>query len=149
MHISFVRIVKIQFFAKFPVDHLAHPVMSSLILFQCKFAAFAYYVIDQSLSPHNQHLLFCCILSFLALIRLVLMVLFSAIIKRDSVSLFRFPYLSHVHVSSHEMLLISCLKRPWSCLSSYFCFLVVVLLVLELSVLFLVAVISLSPWFSM
>ena len=36
-----------------------------------------------SLSPHNQHLLFCCILSILTLIWLVLMVLFCAAIRRD------------------------------------------------------------------
>ena len=47
---------------------------------------------DWSLSPHNLHLLFCCVLSILALIWLVLTVLFCAAIRRDSVSLWRFPY---------------------------------------------------------
>ena len=52
---------------------------------------------------HNRYLLFCCVLSILALIWLVLMVLFCA----DSVSLWRFIFLSHVHVFLGEMLLIS------------------------------------------
>ena len=38
--------VKFKFLAHFPVDHLAHPVVSSLVLLRCQFAAFAYYVID-------------------------------------------------------------------------------------------------------
>ena len=32
MHISFRNMVKFQFLAQFPVDHLPHPVVSSLIL---------------------------------------------------------------------------------------------------------------------
>ena len=103
-----------------------------------------------SLSPHNLHLLICYVLSILVLIWLVLMVLFCAAIRRDSVSLLRFPFLSHVYVFSCAMLLISRLKRPWSCFSFHFCFLViVVLLVLVLFVLFLVAIISLPPRFCM
>ena len=71
------------------------------------------------------------------------MALFCAAIRRDSVSLLKFPFLSHVQVLSCQMLFISRLKRPWSCFSSYFCFLVfVILLSVMLSVLFLVAVIS-------
>ena len=103
-----------------------------------------------SLSPYNLHALFCCVLSILALILLVLMALFCAAIRRDSVSLLKFPFLSHVHVLSCEMLFISHLKQLWSCFSSYFSFLVcVILLSIVLSVLFLMAVIS-PPWcFSM
>ena len=40
-----------------------------------------------SLSPHSLHLLFCCVLSILALMWLVLMALFCAAIRRNSVSL--------------------------------------------------------------
>ena len=65
-----------------------------------------------SLSPHSLHLLFYCILSILALIWLVLMVQFCATIRRDSVSLLKFPFLSHIQVLSCEMLFISSLKRP-------------------------------------
>ena len=103
-----------------------------------------------SLSPHSLHLLFCCALCILALIWLVLMALFCAAIRRDSVSFLKFPFLSHVQVLSCEMLLISRLKRPWSCFSSHFCFLVfVILLSIVLSVLFLMAVISPPSCFSM
>ena len=64
------------------------------------------------LSPHNLHRLFSCVFSIFALIWLVLMALFCAVIRTDSVSLWRFPSLSHVQVFPCEMLLISCLKRP-------------------------------------
>ena len=42
--------VKFKLLAYFPVDHLAHPVMSSLVLLLCQFAAFTYYVIDGFIS---------------------------------------------------------------------------------------------------
>ena len=64
-----------------------------------------------SLSPHSLHLLFYCVLSILALIWLVLSALFCAAIRRDSVSLLKFHFISHVHVLSCEMLFISRLKR--------------------------------------
>ena len=65
-----------------------------------------------SLSPHNLHLLFCCVLSILTLIWLVFMALFCAAIRGDSVSLLKFPFLSQVQVFSCEMSFRSCLKRP-------------------------------------
>ena len=103
-----------------------------------------------SLSPHSLYLLFCCFLSIPAFIWLVLMAFFYTIIKRDSVSFLRLPFLSYVHVFWLEMLLISHLKRPWNCFCSHFCFLVIVVqLVLVLFVLYLVAVISLSLRFCM
>ena len=55
------------------------------------------------LSPHNPHLQFCCVFSILVLIWLVLMVFFCAAVKRDSVSLLKFPFLSHVQVFSSDM----------------------------------------------
>ena len=67
-----------------------------------------------SLSLHNLHLLFCCVLSILVLIWLVLLVLFCAAIRRDSVSLLKFPFLSNIQVLSCEMLFISRLKCPLS-----------------------------------
>ena len=45
-----ISLVKVQFLAQLPVDHLAHPVMSSLIRFLYQFAAFAYYVIARFVS---------------------------------------------------------------------------------------------------
>ena len=60
-----------------------------------------------SLSPHNLHLLFCCVLSILTLIWLVLMALFCAVFRRDTVSLLMFPFLSPIQVFLCEMLFIS------------------------------------------
>ena len=51
------------------------------------------WLIVSSLSPHSLHLLFCCVLSILALIWFVLMALSCAAIRRDSVSLLRFSFL--------------------------------------------------------
>ena len=65
-----------------------------------------------SLSPHNLHLLFCCILFILALIWLVFMVLFCAAFGRDSISLLKFPFLCHIHVFLCEMLFIPYLLTP-------------------------------------
>ena len=62
--------------------------------------------IVSSLLPHNLHLLISCVLSNLTMIWLVLMALFFAAIRRDSVSLKRFPFLSQVHVFSSEVKLI-------------------------------------------
>ena len=59
-----------------------------------------------SLSPHSLHLLICCVLSILVLIWLVLMVLFCAAIRRDSVSLLKFTFLSHIQIFLCEMFII-------------------------------------------
>ena len=77
-----------------------------------------------SLSPHSLRLLFSWVLSILTLIWLILIALFCAAIRRDSVSLLKFHFLSHVQVLSCEMLFISRLKRPWSYYLSYcrYCF---------------------------
>ena len=96
-----------------------------------------------SLSPHSLHLLFCCVLSILTLIWLVLTVLSCAAIRRNSVSFLKFLFLSHVYVLSCEILFICRLNRPQSCFPSHFCFLVIaILLSIVLSVLFLMAVMS-------
>ena len=96
-----------------------------------------------SLSLHSLRLLFCIVLSILALIWLVPTALSCAAIRRDSVFLLKFPFLSHVQVLSCEMLFISRLNRPESYLPSHFCFLVIVILFsIVLAVSFLMAVIS-------
>ena len=74
--------------------------------------SFIMWLMVSSLSPHSLHLLFCCVLSILVLIWWVLIALLCAAIRRDSVSLLRFPFLRHVQVFSFEMLYISRLKRP-------------------------------------
>ena len=50
VHMPFVGMVKFKFLAHFPVDNLAHPVVSSLVLLRCQFAELAYYVIDGFIS---------------------------------------------------------------------------------------------------
>ena len=66
-----------------------------------------------SLSPYNLHFLFACVLSILALICIVLIVVFCDAIRRDSVFLLKFPFLSYVKDFSCEMLFISCLTRSF------------------------------------
>ena len=61
------------------------------------------WLIVSSQSQHSLYLLFCCILSILALIWLVLKVLLCCAIRRDSVSLLKFPFLSHVQVLSWDV----------------------------------------------
>ena len=65
------------------------------------------WLIVSSLSPHYLHFLFCCVLSILALIWLVLMTFICAAVMRYLISHIRFMC---------EMLLISRLKSPLSCL---------------------------------
>ena len=79
---------------------------------------FIMWLIVSSLLAHNLHLLFFCVLSILALIWLVLLALFYAAIRRDSVSLLRFPFLSHVQVFSREMLLLLLLFTLWEFFTS-------------------------------
>ena len=50
LHIPFAGMVKYKFLEHFPLDHLAHPIVSSLVILLCQFAAFAYYVIDGFIS---------------------------------------------------------------------------------------------------
>ena len=70
------------------------------------------WLIISSLSPHSLHLLFCWVLSILALIWLVLLAFSCAAIRRDSVSLLKFPFLCQLQVFWCEMAFISRLKRP-------------------------------------
>ena len=66
------------------------------------------------------------------------MVLFCAVIRRNSVSLLRFPFRGHVQVFSSAISSVYRLKSPYICFSSHFCFLVFVgfLFCLQLSELF-------------
>ena len=86
-------------FIRFPskIQVLTLPTKSCLILYS--FCASLLHLIIMwlfvsSLSQHNIRLLFCCVLSILALIWLGLIVLFWAAIRRDSISLVRFPFLT-------------------------------------------------------
>ena len=64
------------------------------------------WLIVSSLPPHNLYLMFYCVLSILVLIWLVLMELFCPSFRRDSISLLRFSFFSHVHVFSCQMSLL-------------------------------------------
>ena len=80
------------------------------------------WLIVSSLSPRNLHLLFCYVLSIIALIWLVLMALFYVAIRKDSVSIIRFPFIIiitrafHINVSrwflSGVWVTASLLKSP-------------------------------------
>ena len=81
------------------------PTQSCLVLFS--FCAnlphsLIMWLIVLSLSPHSLHLLYCWVVN-IALIWLVLTALSSTAIRRDSVSLLRFPFLCLVQVFSCEM----------------------------------------------
>ena len=89
---------------------------------------------------------FFCVLSIFALIWLVLMALFCAAIRRNSVSLLKFPFLGHVPDFLCELLFISRLKRPSSCFSSYFCFLIIVLLLVIVLLLSLFHTLQVFHW---
>ena len=69
-------------------------------------------------------------LHILVFIWLVLMALFCAAIRRDSVSLVRFSFPFHGHVFSFEMSLASRLKRPECHFPFHLSFLVVVVLLI-------------------
>ena len=94
------------------------PTQSCLALYSfcaCLLHSLIMWLIISSLSAHRLYLLFCCVLSILTLIWLVLMALFS-------VSPVKFPFLSHVQVLSCEMLIFSRLSHPWIGFPSYFSF---------------------------
>ena len=127
--------------------------MSCLVLFSfCAFLlhSLIMWVTVSSQSPYNLHLLFWCVTSILTLIWLVLMTLCCTAFKRDYFCFLTFPFVNFVHVFSGEICLVSYWKSPYTCYSFlFFCFLIIsVLFILELSVLFLMAEISLPLRFS-
>ena len=83
VHVPFVRIVKFQFLTQFPVDHLAHPIISILYSFYANLLhSLIMWLIVSSLSPYNLHLLFLLRLIYSCFHTLVLMALFCAAIRR-------------------------------------------------------------------
>ena len=88
----------------------AHSFVSSLTHFVLICCILIMWLNVSSLLPHHLHRLFCCVLSILALIWLVLMALCCAAIRRDLVSLLRLPFHSHVQVFSCEISLVCRLK---------------------------------------
>ena len=76
------------------------------------------WLVVSSVCPHNLHLLFCCLAYFCFVI--VLMALVCAGIRRDSVSLLRFPFLSHVQVFLRKISLVCRFKFPYNCIYYHF-----------------------------
>ena len=105
VHIPLVRIVKLNFLHNSQWITLYTQSCLVLYSFWGNLLHSLMWLIVSSLSPHNLHLLFYCVLSILALIWMVLKTLFCAAIRRDSVLLLRFPFLNHVHVFLCEILL--------------------------------------------
>ena len=75
------------------------------------------------------------------------MVRFYAAIRRDLISILKFPFLSHFQDFSCEISLVCCLKYPYKCFSSQFLFSYYSYSVVCLFLFFLVTVISLSLLF--
>ena len=85
MHILFVHMVKFKFFWH-NSQYITLPTQSCLLLRSfCAnlLSSLIMWLVVSSLSPHSLYLLFCCVLSILALIWLVLMALFCAAIRRN------------------------------------------------------------------
>ena len=99
------------------------PTQSFLFLYSCCANLLHSLIMWVIVSSLYLYLLFCCDLSILALIWLVLITLFCAAIMRDFVFLWLFS-LSHDHVFSCQVLLISRLKHPesWGFVSSSYFF---------------------------
>ena len=74
---------------------------------------------------------------------------FCVAIRKDSLPLLRFPFLSHVQVFLCVLSLVCHLKYPYTCFSFHLFLVIFVMLTLTWSVLLLVAVISLPPHFFM
>ena len=143
VHIPFSRVVKFKLLAQFPVDHLLHWVVSSLVFVLCLFTAFAYHVIDCFISITTSSPSDILLRFVYSCFDIVLMALFCVVIRRDSVFLWGFFFLSHVQVFS----LVCCVKCPCSCFSSYFSVLFIFVLLMFVLSVFLVTVINLSSRF--
>ena len=100
------------------LDHLSLAIMPAFVFVLSQFSAFTYYLIN--CSSLNLHLTFFSI-SISTLIWLALVALFRVVIMRNSVSLFRFPFPSHVlqllfqhSLDFHLQLSVDCLHRRLS-----------------------------------
>ena len=69
---------------------------------------------------------------------------FCSVIRRDSVSLLRFPFLGDIHVFSREISLGCRLKRQLNCFSfhfSFFCYFFLLMLVLSFIIIIIIIII--------
>ena len=119
VHIPVFRSVKYKLLTQLPVDYIPHPVVFGLILF----LHFIRLLCDWSF--RICHHITCIVIfgvSFLLAFYIVLMALFYAAIRRDSVWFLRFSFLSHVLIFSCDISLVCRLNCPYSCFSSLYCF---------------------------
>ena len=119
VHISFVRMIKSKFLHN--SQFIPFPTQSCLNLYSfCAnlLHSLVMWLIVSSLLPCSACLLFCCVLSIFSLIWSL--GLFCAVIRRDSVSLLRFPFFNHVQAFSCEISLVCRLKYPYSCFPTLF-----------------------------
>ena len=89
---------------------ITFPIQSYLLLYSF-FASLQHafmWLTVSSLLHHDLHLLFLSVLSIFALTEIVLMALFYAAIKSDSVSLFKYPLHSNIQVISWAISLVFC-----------------------------------------
>ena len=95
------REVKFKFITQFPVDHFPYRVASCFIHFFHQFASFMWLIITRL----YHHIAFICyfVAFVFTFIKLVLMALFCVVIRKDSISFLRFPFLSHVQIFSCEI----------------------------------------------
>ena len=150
MHGPFVRMVKFKLHSQFKLDQLANPVVSCHVHSLCKFAGITYNVKDRFASVYSYSISANLLCFVSTCFDTVVMVLFFAVIRKASASLWRFHFLSHVHVLPIEISLVSHFKCPYICFFlSSFVFYQFFQLMLMLSVLILVAVIRLLQWFFM
>ena len=107
MHIPFVCMIEFKLLTQFFVDHIAHPVVSSLILSLLKCTAFVYYdpFIFITTSAILLRLVYSCF-------DIVIMLLFCAVIRRNAISFSRVPFFSHAQVFSCMISLVCPLKSP-------------------------------------
>ena len=122
--IPLVHMVKFKFLTEFPVDHLCQTSLSAFICYIRLFCDWSFFLCLYI----TRQMLFCCVSSILALIWMVFMALFRSAIRRDWVSLSKFPFLCHILVFLCEISFVSRFKTSielfsFPCLfSGEFCF---------------------------
>ena len=77
--------------------------LSCLVIYSFCTSLLHSWLIVLSISPHNLHLLFSCILHIFVLTYSVLMALFWTVIRRDAVTLLRFSFYRYIQVFSCDI----------------------------------------------
>ena len=130
VHILLVRMVKFKFLAQFPVDHIPHAFVFSLILsfFANPLYSLITWLSISSLSPHNLQSLFCCVLSIFTLTYFVLIAFFLLLLEEIPSHFLGFPFLATAKSSPMRFrLFVTWNKHTTAFFMSHLCFLVIVL----------------------